>query len=121
MTIGRYLFNLLKVENRKLATQCGGHPEVPTSARIGYLAYNHDYWWLPFAVWVLGKMFDDPLHAAIAFRKEDDDMTKYVSDPEGKYFVPLFIFWILERLAVLGCIGYTIYSFAPMVLGVPSE
>ena len=108
MLFKRYLLNLFKVENRKLATQLGGHPEVTTSARVGYMRYKYGYWWTTPACNFLNWLYDEVDHCGGALASEDDPLDKYVSDPEGKFFIPLLLFWITVRIAVLACISFTI-------------
>jgi hypothetical protein len=59
---------------------------------------------------LLNRWFNQPDHCAKALAAEDDDQLKYVADPTGSWFISLAVFWICWRLAVAGCMIYTLLA-----------
>lgn len=112
----RYALNLLKLLNRGTETFCGGHPEVPISARTGYWLLK-GYRRGRVLNALINFLFQDPKHCENAYLKEDDSLVKYAADPEGNYLIPLLALTMGLYAFVGYSVGVTVWSFIKPLLG----
>jgi hypothetical protein len=101
MKAKRYFRNLLMMANRRFSAQTGGDPEEPNSSRWGKLREHR--WWARDLCKLLSRLFREDDHCGPAAAKEDDGFR--ASDPTGRYFISLALFWIAYRLGV----AYLVY------------